>query len=251
MAAGEHVALQPALAVVLGEHLHDPAVGRVPGVDLGVERPLPGVVGGLEHRAEPVGGHLVGAHDAEVALVLVEAEDVGVATRRAASARCRSSRPGSETSSACLSRSGSFSSLRSLPPLTCGFAPIRRSPVGQRVEDLLDRAAVLVEQLLRAVGAQPVLEDLQVPGVGLRLHRRHLVGLRRALDLDAVDLLRARSSPWATCSTIIGQRGRSGRLAAAAHALLQLADLAVGGVERLGQLGVEVRRPRTISGCQP
>ena len=46
------------------------------GVDLGVERPLVGVVGRLEDRAEPVRRDLVGAHDAEVALVGVEAEDV-------------------------------------------------------------------------------------------------------------------------------------------------------------------------------
>ena len=74
MAAGEHVALQPALAVVLGEHLHDPPVGLVVGVDLGVDRPLVGVVLDLEQRPQAVGGDLVGAHHAEVGLLAVELE---------------------------------------------------------------------------------------------------------------------------------------------------------------------------------
>ena len=108
-----------------------------------------------------------------------------------------------------------------------------------RVDDLRDRAAVLVEQVLRAVGAQPVLEDLQVPGIGLRLHRRHLVRLRGALDLDAVDLLRA--GPALRRLEHDHRPARAlGPLAAAAHRLLQLADLAVRGVERRGQLGVEL-----------
>ena len=50
MAAGQQVALQPALAEVLRQHLHHPAVGRemiVAGERLGV----PGPVGDLEHGA--------------------------------------------------------------------------------------------------------------------------------------------------------------------------------------------------------
>ncbi len=62
--AGEQVALEPALAEVLGEHLHDAAVrGEVVigGEDLGV----PGPVGDLEHGREPVRRRLVRAHDPE------------------------------------------------------------------------------------------------------------------------------------------------------------------------------------------
>ena len=224
----------------------------VAGVDLGIERPLPGVVGRLEDRAEAVGRHLVGAHDAEVALVGAEPEDVGDTTRRAASSELPIACPGDGTSTACLSRSGSLRSLRSFPPLTCGFAPMRRSPVGQLVDDLGDRGAALVEQLLRAVRAQPLLEDLQVargpsspsspaPGAPSRCPRP---GCRRPPS--------GRSSPWATCSTIIGQRGRSGTAAAAADLLLELADLAVRGVERARRARRRaVVGPSTISGCQP
>ena len=64
MASGEQVALQPALAVVLGEHLHDPALGadvlvRGAGVD-------EASVLDLEHGPEPVGVGLVGAEEPEV-----------------------------------------------------------------------------------------------------------------------------------------------------------------------------------------
>jgi hypothetical protein len=67
MPAGEQVALQPALAGVLGEHLHHPAV---PGqVHVGrLDRVLPVLAGDLVDRAEPVGLGLVGSEDPEVAV---------------------------------------------------------------------------------------------------------------------------------------------------------------------------------------
>ena len=73
--AGQQVALQPALAEVLAEHLHHAPVGRevvVARLDLRHPR----AVGLLEHGAEPVRGGLVGAEDAEVRGVLVAAHDL-------------------------------------------------------------------------------------------------------------------------------------------------------------------------------
>ena len=61
MAAGEQVALEPALAEMLGEDLHHPAVRRealVVGAKLGEPE---GAVGDEEDVAEPVRGRLVGA----------------------------------------------------------------------------------------------------------------------------------------------------------------------------------------------
>ncbi len=63
--AGEQVALQPALALVLREHLDHPAARRKVLVD-GFDARVPLLVGHLEDGVEPVGRGLVGAEDAEV-----------------------------------------------------------------------------------------------------------------------------------------------------------------------------------------
>ena len=63
--AGQQIALEPALALVLAEHLHHPAVGRevvVPREGLGD----PGAVGDLEHVLPAVRVVLVGAEQPEV-----------------------------------------------------------------------------------------------------------------------------------------------------------------------------------------
>ena len=75
--AGQQVALEPALALVLGLSISitRPGAGQVL-VDVGAEElGVPLLVGGLEHRLQPVGRRLVGAEDPEV--VRVEPDDVG------------------------------------------------------------------------------------------------------------------------------------------------------------------------------
>ncbi len=73
MPPGEQVALQPSLAQVLGQHLHDPSVrGEV--IVAGQRDRVPGPVGPLEHGREPVGRCLVRAHQAEP--VRVAGDDV-------------------------------------------------------------------------------------------------------------------------------------------------------------------------------
>ena len=68
VAAGEDVAFEPAFEGVLGEHLHDAAVGGELGAVgvLGEDVGQPGLVGGLVDAVELVGGGFVGAEDAEV-----------------------------------------------------------------------------------------------------------------------------------------------------------------------------------------
>ena len=252
MAAGEHVALQPALAVVLGEHLHDPAVGRVPGVDLGVERPLPGVVG--RPRRPRRAGSTRPRPDTSMrkfASSSLRRKTSAIVLAELPSARCRR-RPRRRTRRRRASPGrAALSGLRSLPPLTCGFAPMRRSPVGQACERSPAIGAPFSSNSSSGpVGAQPLLEDLEVLGVGLRLHRRHLVRLRRALDLDAVDLLG--TGPALERAHDDHRPARPLRAARRrAHALLELADLAVGRVERLAPARRRGRSPSTISGCQP
>ncbi len=68
MSAGEQVALEPALAGVLAQDLHDPTVRREVLV-VGQRVGHPGAVGDVEEGVEPVGGGFVGADDAKVAPV--------------------------------------------------------------------------------------------------------------------------------------------------------------------------------------
>lgn len=81
----------------------------------------------------------------------------------------------------------------SRPPLACGFAPMRCSPVGAQRLEFGNQLAVFVEQLLRMVAAQPLLEHGQV----LRAvhHQRHLMRAEAALDLLAVHVLRTSPAP--------------------------------------------------------
>ena len=73
VAAGEQIALEHALADVLGEHgVHDAAVGGEVVVDV-ARLAVPGAVGYLKDGGEAVRGRLVGPEDAEVALRGVEA----------------------------------------------------------------------------------------------------------------------------------------------------------------------------------
>ena len=79
------------------------------------------------------------------------------------------------------------------PPFACGFALIRRSPLRRRApRSSATSAPSLVEQLLGPVAAHPRLEQREVLRVRrATLGERHLVRAPRALDRQAVDLLRA------------------------------------------------------------
>ncbi len=71
MPAGEQIAFEPAFALMLAQHLHDPAVqGEKLIVVLRPGVPLP--VGHLKHGVQAIGKRLVGAEDSEIALLPVE-----------------------------------------------------------------------------------------------------------------------------------------------------------------------------------
>ena len=201
VAAGEHVALEPALAVVLGEHLHHATAGLVVRLVGGAERPLEGVLRRLEDLAEAVRRDLVRTHDAEVRLVGVQAEHVA----QEPAGRLELAAVGVRV------RAHAAVALRA-----------QREDLGLRV--------AVVEQLLRLVRAQPVLEDLEVAVVGARAHRGHLVRAERTLDLLAVDLLRPR--PALGRAQHDHRPARLLRAAAVARRALDRADLRVRGVER-------------------
>ena len=189
MAAGEQIALEPALAHMLGEHrVHDAAIGGqmiVRVVVLGV----PGAVFHLEDRVEAVGVGLVRAEDAEVAAVGVEGEDI----------------PHELTQ---LRHVLAFP-LAVLGDLEGVIAEVRHAQIAQQQtavavgigadagvalrresRDLGQQVPVLIEQLLRMVAAQPVLQQGQML-LALLHGDGHLVGQEVVLDPLAVHHLRA------------------------------------------------------------
>ena len=71
MPAGQEIAFEPALALVLAQHLHHPSIGREMVVVIeGLGDP--GAVGDLEHVLPAIGIVLVRAEQAEVAGVQIE-----------------------------------------------------------------------------------------------------------------------------------------------------------------------------------
>ena len=89
MPPGEQIAFEPALALVLAQHLHHAAAGRQEFiVRHGRGVPLP--FGRLEHRLQAVGERLVGAEDAEIPLLAVQF----ATSRRNGPSTCVSPMPG-------------------------------------------------------------------------------------------------------------------------------------------------------------
>ena len=130
VAAGQQIAFEPALTLVLAEHLEHASLRRQPlvaGDGLGV--PLPRRR--LEHRIEPIRHGFVRPEDPEIDAAASLSRD-DVAQKPAEDARIFGialagtvdRRPRSRESPACAR------SCRSSPPLACGFAPMRRGPGG-------------------------------------------------------------------------------------------------------------------------
>lgn len=163
VAAGEEVPLQPALADVFGQDLHDPAVPGQIAVRA-LRAALPGLSGRLVQVVEAVGGGLVRSDDPEVpplggvvhdpgeevpqdarrfvegAARLVDGDGVGVERRH----RQRPQQPATVRV-----RDGAQAAVA----------------LGDTGEDLRGGAPVGVEELLGPVRAQPVLQLPQVPGI--------------------------------------------------------------------------------------
>ena len=184
--SGEEISLQPALALVLREHLHHPALGRlvlVRGQDLGVEL----AVRHLEDRAEPVRSGLVRAEDPERVAVSIDdvTEECAEHARRLGRRGARrrhvhrvvaevGQREVAQQQAAIRVR------IRAHPPV----APRRQ------LGELRDERAVGVEQLLRPVAPQPAFEKREVLRVRTNFSERDLVGTPGPLRGQAVNLLR-------------------------------------------------------------
>ncbi len=133
VATGQEVPLEPALAEVLGEHLHDPPVRGEVVVSLdGLGHPRP--VGDLEDVLEAVRGRLVGTEETEVRGVVPDhvpqerSEHPGRLAQRGA----RRLRPPRRSRSS----RGARGRASSTPPLACGDGAHATLPDGGQCRDL-------------------------------------------------------------------------------------------------------------------
>ena len=188
MPAGQQVALQPALALVLAEHLHHPAV-RAEVVVLRVDVGHVAAVGHLQHVLPAVRVVLVRAEQAEVLALQVllhdVAEELAHHPRRLGGGRAGAGhldRVVAEVRHLQVAQQQAAVGVR----VVAHPAVALRSQLGQFGLE----PALGVEQLLRPVALHPLFEDADVLGL-VHVAHRHLVAAPVVLALLAVDLRRA------------------------------------------------------------
>ena len=157
--AGEQVALEPALALMLAEHFHHAPGGREKFV-VRHGRGLPLAIGHLEHRLQAVRERFVRAEDAEIALLRVQLRRrrAGNGPSTCVSPMPRDARRGHVDRVVAEIRHAQIAQQHAAVGVRIrAHAPLAlRRQLGQ----LRLQAALLVEQLLRPVAPQPVLELL-------------------------------------------------------------------------------------------
>ena len=190
MAAGEQVALQPALAQLLRQHLHHPAVA----VEVLVHRlggQLPRLAGDGVDVVEPVRRRLVRPEQAEVAGPGVGPEDLGEPPaerpRGLGLDLARGRAGGGE-------RGHRRQPQRAAQPAAVGLrgGPQPTLALGQPADHVGQRGPVGPEQLVGSVAPEPGLQRPTVLRIGADPFQRHLVGAPGPGDRKAVDLVRAR-----------------------------------------------------------
>ena len=238
MAAGEDVAFEKALALVLGELLDDVAHGRevlvVGGVvvEVAVE---PLLVRHLVAGLQAVGRRLVGAEDAEHVAVVVD-ELGGVLAQHAGCLGGTKAMAALLDVDRVLCRVGELEVLQEPAAVGVGVGAQAKLALGHELGDLGTDGALLVKEAVGLVGLEPALEDLEV-GLGVAGGRQgHLVRTPGTLGLLAVNLLGA--GPALGGAEDDHGVERAGRLAGGRTAL-DVADLVEDGLEERGKATVD------------
>ena len=236
-AAGEDVALEEALALVLGELLDDLA-GRAEElvvVAVGVVAALPLLGGVLVGVLETVGSGLVGAEDAEV--VLVEVQHVsGIGTKDAGGLGGAPAVALLGDGDLVLVDVGQDEVATDLAAVGVGVGADAQVALGHEGGHLGADLALRGEELLGLVGAQPAAEHAEVLVGVLGGGQGHLVGTPGTLGLLAVDVLGAR--PALGGAEDDHRVDRAG-LVASLRALLDVADLVEDLLEEVGEATVD------------
>ena len=189
VAASQQVALEPALHLVLGEHLHDAALLReILGGVVVFELAIPLLARDFIDRLETVRGGFIGAEHAEVMHVVLD--DVAQPHAKNASGLGIRSTVMRHVD-AVLAKVGEHEVVEDFAAVRDGVCTHALESRRRSFDDLVDERAVLVDELLDLVGLEPFAQVVQVL-IGVACAReRHLVAAPRALGFLPVDLLRA------------------------------------------------------------
>ena len=189
MPSRQEVALEPALAHVLAQYLHDAAVDAQIDVDR-VDFGHPGLAGDFVDGLEPVRGGLVRAEEAKVLLVEIQLHHVADKLPQHPR-RLRLDSPRLGHRHGVVVEVGHRQRLQQLSSI--GVRVAAHAVVARRRElgELLAELALAVEQLLWPIALEPVLELRQVLGI-LEIGDRNLMRAPRSLDRLAVDEFRSR-----------------------------------------------------------
>ena len=171
--ARQEVAFEPALAEMLAQDLHRAAVRRhvvVGGEYLGGGH----AGGGIEDGRPAVGGHLVGAEDAEVSLGLAVAQDV--ADELPLHARgLGDGLAGLGDAHGVIAEIGELEVLEEKAAVGVGVGAHPPLSLGGQLRELRPERAPLVEELLGPIALHPLLEEPHVVGPVAHIGERHLV----------------------------------------------------------------------------
>ena len=190
MPAGQEVALEPALALVLTEHLHHPAIGgEVVVKRIGLRDP--GAIGDLEHVLPAVRIVLVRAEEPEVPRFHVQLHHIAEEPAHDPGG-LGGGGPGGRHLDGIVAevREAKVPEEQAAVRVRIG-AHAARAPGGQGGQ-LGPEPAGVVEELLGPVALHPFFEQVHVGGVLVHLAHGHLVGSPVILGALAVDLLGAR-----------------------------------------------------------
>jgi hypothetical protein len=127
--------------------------------------------------------------------------------------------------------------------LTAVGVRIRAHPAGadrRQCREVGDEPALCVEEFVGTVTFHPRFELLEVRGVRPRIHERHL--MRTEGSLNPFTIHNRWTGPALRCRENNHRPPRSGRAAAAARRLLDLADVVERPIERVGHHRVHRRR---------
>src|SRR5271165_6636520 len=197
MAAGQQIALEPALALMLAEHgVQYAALWRQKLIIVDFAA-VPLAIGDLKDIAKQVRKRLVRTENAEVPLVLVEARDI--AKEFAEHQRVL-----------CADRAGRRDGHRVVAKVRHLQIAQKNSAVGMRVGAHTARAlrrkfgelglqrSVGVEELFRLVALHPAFQELDMVGMRGVNEQGNLMRPKRAFNLQAVDDLRPAGGMAAT-----------------------------------------------------